>query len=203
MEILESGNNSYLAHKVAEKDGHKGFWLGDTPCKFSAIQVDFSTLKTGWGHYDGQYNYLWDDVVGAKTPKPSEEHKRAFYLWVMVDGIDDKPLLWNRFTFGEFESLKIMLKLGWNEWQRDKSKLPTYKYIGSEDSKVGMGSTSIAQFEFMGCRPRKDTFVIPTWDTDPLISDGEVSIPSDRERLSKLVDEAEKENGLTSEDIPF
>ena len=123
MEILESGNNSYLSHKVAEKDGHKGFWLGETPCKFSAIQVDFDTLKTGWGFYDG---------------------------------IDDKPLLWNRFTFGEFESLKIMLKQGWNEWQKDKSKLPTYKYTGSEDIKVGMGSTSIAQFEFIGCRPRKE-----------------------------------------------
>ena len=86
MEILESGNNSYLSHKVAEKDGHKGFWLGETPCKFTAMQVDFSTLKTGWGYYDGQYNYSWDDVVGAKSMKPTDQHKRAFYygLWLMV-----------------------------------------------------------------------------------------------------------------------
>tara|TARA_R110000744_G_scaffold3147_3_gene12201 strand:+ start:643 stop:1254 length:612 start_codon:yes stop_codon:yes gene_type:complete len=203
MEILESGNNSYLSHKVAEKDGHKGFWLGETPCKFSAIQVDFNTLKTGWGFYDGQYNYSWDEVVGAKTPRPSDQHKRAFYLWVMVDGIDDKPLLWNRFTFGEFESLKIMLKQGWNEWQKDKSKLPTYKYTGSEDIKVGMGSTSIAQFDFIGCRPRKDTFVIPSWDTEPLISDGEVKMASEKQDFQKLVNNAENENGLTFDDIPF
>jgi hypothetical protein len=121
----------------------------------------------------------------------------------MVDGIDDKPLLWNRFTFGEFESLKIMLKQGWNEWQKDKSKLPTYKYTGSEDIKVGMGSTSIAQFDFIGCRPRKDTFVIPSWDTEPLISDGEVKMASEKQDFQKLVNNAENENGLTFDDIPF
>ena len=200
MEILESGNNSYLSHKVAEKDGHKGFWLGDTPCKFTAMQVDFDTLKTGWGYYNGTYNYEWDDVVGAKTPKPTEEHKRAFYLWVMVDGFNN-PLLWNRFTFGEFESLKILLKLGWSEWQKDKSKLPTYKYIGSKDLKVGMGNTSVAQFEFMGCRPRKETFVIPTWDNEePLITDGEVK---GNDGLSDMVYAHIRKEELSDDDIPF
>lgn len=200
MEILESGNNSYLSHKVAEKDGHKGFWLGETPCKFTAMQVDFSTLKTGWGFYDGQYNYSWDDVVGAKSTKPSEQHKRAFYLWVMVDGYDN-PLLWNRFTYGEFESLKILLKAGWSEWQKDKTKLPTYKYTGSEEVKVGMGSSSIAQFEFISCRPRNENFIIPSWDKEePLVANGEVS---GNDGLSDLVNQQIVKTEITEDDLPF
>ena len=83
------------------------------------------------------------------------------------------------------------------------AKNKTYKYTGSEDIKVGMGSTSIAQFDFIGCRPRKDTFVIPSWDTEPLISDGAVSAPSETQKLQKLVNNAENENGLTFDDIPF
>ena len=204
MEILE-GSSKYLAHKVAAKDGHKGFWLGEMACKFNIMQVDFNTLKTGWGWYDGMYNWQWDDVVGAKTTKPVTNNvdvkvNRAFYLWVMVDGYDE-PLLWNRSSVGEFETLKSLLKLGWKEWQADKTRLPTYKYTGSKDIKIGMGSSSIAQFDFMGCKQRKETFVIPTWDQEePLITDGEVK---GNDGLSDMVYAHIRKEELSDDDIPF
>ena len=110
-------------------------------------------------------------------------------------------MLWNRFTYGEFESLKILLKAGWSEWQKDKSKLPTYKYTGSEEVKVGMGSSSIAQFEFMGCRPRKETFIIPSWDKDePLKANGEIT---GNDGLGDLVNQQIAKNELTEDDLPF
>ena len=64
-----------------------------------------------------------------------------------------------------------------------------------------MGNTSVAQFEFMGCRPRKETFVIPTWDNEePLITDGEVK---GNDGLSDMVYAHIRKEELSDDDIPF
>ena len=207
MEILEDRPSSnYLKHKVKEEGGHRGFWLGSEPLKFKSMQVDFNTLKTGWGFYNGSsYEYVWDDVVGSLTAKPSEEHKRAFYLWVYTDGFDT-PLLWNNFTVGEYESVKNLLRLGWNDWQKDKELMATYVYEKSVEKAVGKGTTSIAEFKYMGCRARSKDFVIPEWDNEePLIANGDSSTPSPNEGLDDLVNnavEATKDTNL-EDDIPF
>lgn len=158
MEILhDSVNSMFIAHKAKEKC----FWNGEDILEFNYMILDPDTIKTGWGIYNQNgYEFKWDAVLGQKTPQPADGWKRAFSVWVYVDS-HDKPLLWERFTYGEFESFKSLLKGFWYGKDENAPKLPCFKYLESEELKVGMGTTAIPRFEFVDWKDRPEKFVLP------------------------------------------
>mgnify|MGYP000866874392 CR=1 FL=1 len=169
MEILyDSTESIYLAHKTKDKC----FFTGNDIMEFKYMYLDPDTIKTGWGMYDTNgYNFKWDDTVGQKSPQPADGWKRAFSVWVYVDGNPEKPLLWERFTYGEFEAFKQLLRGFWNAKDAHAPNLPQFKYIKSVEHKVGLGTTAIPEFEFVEFKPRPEKFQIPVWanETDELV----------------------------------
>ena len=197
MEILQESDNSiYL--KFISRD--KQFKLADEECKFKYMQLDLATLQTGWGRYEGGYEFVWDTVVGAKTERPAgEKWNRAFSIWVMVDGVEDRPLLWQRNSVNEYQTVLEILKGCVLQWQKHKPLLPCFAFTGVETVKGKMNDFNRSKFEFKDWTPRKDTFVIPTLEAE---SNDDWTNPN--AGLSDLVDQqAAKSSDITEEDLPF
>ena len=91
MEILQESDNSIYLKFISKEQKFK---LADQECKFKYMQLDLDTLQTGWGRFENGYEFVWNDVLGAKTEPPAGHGwTRAFSIWVMVDGVEDRPLL--------------------------------------------------------------------------------------------------------------
>ena len=86
--------------------------------------------------------------------------------------------------------------------EANKGKVPVFEYTNQHEELVLKAITiNIPLFKFLGWKDRPADFVVPVWDNpEPLIADGQVSMNSD---VAALVTEAEKENGLDFDDIPF
>tara|TARA_B100001027_G_C16265577_1_gene331861 strand:- start:1219 stop:1812 length:594 start_codon:yes stop_codon:yes gene_type:complete len=197
MEILQESDNSiYL--KFISRD--KQFKLGDQECKFKYMQLDLDTLQTGWGRYEGGYEFVWDTVVGAKTERPAGEGwTRAFSIWVMVDGVEDRPLLWQRNSVNEYQTMLEILRGCALQWQQQKPLLPCFALTGTETIKGKMNDFNRANFSFVDWKPRKASFVIPTIDAP---NDDDWISPN--VGLSDKVDEQVAKSGdITEDDLPF
>ena len=197
MEILQESDNSiYL--KFISRD--KQFKLADQECKFKYMQLDLETLQTGWGRYEGGYEFVWDDVVGAKSQPPvGDGWKRAFSIWVMVDGVEDKPLLWQRPSVNEYQTMLNILSQCWNQKAEKSPELPCMLYEGFETVKGKYGEFHKAKFSFVDWKPRADSFVIPTFDA-----------PNDDDWISpnaafsdKVDEQVAKSGDITEDDLPF
>jgi len=197
MEILQESDNSiYL--KFISRD--KQFKLADQECKFKYMQLDLDTLQTGWGRYEGGYEFVWDNVVGAKTERPSGEGwSRAFSIWVMVDGVEDRPLLWQRNSVNEYQTMLEILRGCALQWQQQKPLLPCFAFTGTETIKGKMNDFNRAKFSFVDWKPRADSFIIPRFDAP---NDDDWISPN--VGLSDKVDEQVAKSGdITENDLPF
>ena len=211
MEILQENNNSiYFAFKSTQKT----FCVGDEPVKFNRIQLDFNTLKTGWGRYcqqSNQYQFEFDVdkglPVGSALPEPnagdSNKFRKAFEVWVMLDGVETRPYLWRRETSGEHITFMEMLSSAWDSWHtsQDKELLPVYrkKELITKTWKNG-NKTYIASFTFEGLEKRWDNFV--SYNVDQTESDDDWISPN--AGLSDKVDEQVAKSGdLSEDDLPF
>lgn len=184
MEILESssGDGIYLKHKAKDKL----FWLGESFCEFTHMIIDPATAKTGWGMYDGQYHWKWDDVLGQKSPQPDKEWCRAFGVVVMVDS-EDKPLIYQRQSWGEWYGFLNMLQCYYNDVAKNAPKLPVLEWTGS----VEKGRTAVPQFKLAKWTDRPDAFVIPA------------EYSEDFDKVNTTSQASEEEPKITQDDIPF
>ena len=197
MEILQESDNSiYL--KFISRD--KQFKLADEECKFKYMQLDLDTLQTGWGRYESGYEFVWDSVVGARTERPAGEGwTKAFSIWVMVDGVEDRPLLWQRNSVNEYQTMLEILRGCYNQWNEKKPALPCFAFTGTETIKGKMNDFNRANFEFVDWKPRAESFVVPTFGEE---SDDNYKNPN--AGLSDKVDEQiAKSNNITEDDLPF
>jgi len=197
MEILQESDNSiYL--KFISRD--KQFKLADQECKFKYMQLDLETLQTGWGRYEGGYEFVWDDVVGSISQRPDGDGwNKAFSVWVMVDGVEDRPLLWQRNSVNEYQTMLEILRGCALQWQQQKPLLPCFAFTGTETIKGKMNDFNRANFSFVDWKPRKASFVIPTFDAP---NDDDWVSPN--AGLSDKVDEQIAKSGdITEDDLPF
>jgi len=196
MEILQESDNSIYLKFISKE---KTFKLADEACKFKYMQLDLDTLQTGWGRYNDGYEWSFCDTVGSLGKKPEGDGwKAAFSIWVMVDGVEDRPLLWQRPTANEFETIKEMLR-ACKQWTEQKPNLPTFRLLEPKVMQGKFGEFHRASFEFVDWKPRKDTFVIPTFDAP---NDDDWVSPN--AGLSDKVDEQVAKSGdITEDDLPF
>jgi len=174
-EGFDSEDSSYIKHHFQEKCWYRG----DERIDVNYFMVDTDTIKIGWGKYSASegYSYLFSDDIHTSIPRPDEEYKKAFSVWVLpkyVEGnqnITQPVSLWQRHSFGEFKGFQSMGSSFYAESQKpeNKGKLPVVKWTGSESISVGKGSTAIPNFEFAGFKDRPAEFVIPSigYDTSP------------------------------------
>ena len=198
MEILQSGGGSsiYLNHK----SGKKCFFRGkDEICEFDYMQIDPATIKTGWGYYDKakeSFVEVWDKEAGSITERPGEQYRKGFSMWVKVDS-EEEPLLWQRFSAGEFASFKQIVGLFWFQHEAEKPKLPVVKLRRDKDGQEDVreepnwgNGVNIAQFDFVHFSDRDPAFVIPA-DT------------SESNNAAEEPAEQKEEKVITKEEIPF
>ena len=167
--IVDSEDSPYISHKAATKSWYRN----KEELDINYFMIDTTTMKFGWGKYDPAegYNYVWQKDLFTPMDKPSDDHKKAFSVWVLpkyVDGdknIEHPPCLWQRHSFGEYSGFQQMGASFYEESLKpeNQNKLPVVKWVGSEAMTVGMGNTAIPKFELAAFKERPDNFIIPTW----------------------------------------
>ncbi len=167
--IVDSEDSVYISHKAATKSWYKNKEELDV----NYFMIDTSTMRFGWGAYSPEsgYTYVWQKDLFTPMDKPSDDHKKAFSVWVLpkyVDGdknIEHAPCLWQRHSFGEYSGFQQMGASFYEESLKpeNQNKLPVVKWVGSEAMTVGMGNTAIPKFELAAFKERPDNFIIPSW----------------------------------------
>nr|BAR33135.1 hypothetical protein [uncultured Mediterranean phage uvMED] len=167
--IVDSEDSVYISHKAATKSWYKNKEELDV----NYLMIDTATMRFGWGAYSPEsgYSYVWQKDLFTPMDKPSDDHKKAFSVWVLpkyVDGdknIEHAPCLWQRHSFGEYSGFQQMGASFYEESLKpeNQNKLPVVKWVGSEAMSVGMGNTAIPKFELAAFKERPDNFIIPSW----------------------------------------
>jgi hypothetical protein len=204
MDILGGMSNStegqqvYLAFKTADQ---QFFVNGKTPIDFKYLQLDPATFRSGWGRYNGEYQYVWDEKFGNANDKPGDDWKRAFSCCVMPHG-HDHALIWSRYTFAESSAFNKILSSFWNQMDANSDSLPVVEYKGSKEIQVGVGRSSELTFEFSKFAPRFANFEIPAHygKEDEEVED---TFKSPNDGLAEKVQEMVDKNELSDDDIPF
>ena len=206
-DIVDSEVSNYIKH-----DFQNGGWkVGDEQIDANYFQVDTATIKMGWGKYDAAsgYTYVFQDDLHKPISKPDEDFKKAFAVWMYPKFISDtqnfdlgRAVLWQRQSFGEYDGFRKMCSMFYEQAQLTENldKLPIVKYTGSETLKIGMGSTRIPEFEFVGFKDRAEGFVLPSF----ALEDGNSSDPTLTESSSSAsVEPSASEGGIIDDEIPF
>tara|TARA_R110000782_G_scaffold23299_3_gene61079 strand:+ start:172 stop:735 length:564 start_codon:yes stop_codon:yes gene_type:complete len=181
--LSSNSDSSFLTFKTADQ----AWYIGSEVLDFTYMQLDPETFQSGWGMYNsGEWLFKWDEKFGVPDDKPSDDYKRAFNAWVLVDGYD-KPLNWVRFDYAQRTAFNQILGLFWNDLHGKAPALPTVKFEKSERITVGKGNSSELTFSWVDFKPRKAEFVIPEWANDDA-------------PVKALV---EAESKITNDDIPF
>jgi len=125
------------------------------------ILVDPSSIKTGWMKIaQGMApDCLWDEKVGRRGERPSEDHKRGFSVMVMPkvkveDGMNENWKQWQSNSVGAFMGLQDLLsgitRSDKDAFSKNDGKVIQAKYTGSKINDGGVGKTRIPQFDFLG-----------------------------------------------------
>jgi len=204
-DIVDSEVSNYLKH-IFDEGGWK---VGKEKIDANYFQVDTATIKLGWGMYNGDYNYVWQDDLHKAIPKPDEDYKNAFSAWLYPKFISDtqnfdlgRAVLWQSHTWGEYKGFIKMCSMFYEEAQHTENldKLPIVKYTGSEQQKIGKGTSRIPEFELVGFKDRAEGFVLPSF----ALEDGNSSDPTLTESSSSAsVEPSASEGGIIDDEIPF
>jgi hypothetical protein len=104
---------------------------GVEPLDFEYMLID-TDFQTGYGKYDGQYQFVWDQQVGVKPENAkdlvAQDYKRAFSAKVFIK--DKGVYLWQRFGLLEGQTFDEAMSAAWKH--KEEGKVPCFKYAGSE-----------------------------------------------------------------------
>jgi len=104
---------------------------GVEPLDFEYMLID-TDFQTGYGKYDGQYQFIWDQQVGVKPDNAKElvaqDYKRAFSARIYIK--DKGVYLWQRFGLLEGQTFDEAMSAAWQH--KVDGKVPCFKYAGSE-----------------------------------------------------------------------
>jgi hypothetical protein len=142
---LNGGGSDSLYIKHSSKD--KTWQTQDGEINLVHLLVDPASIQTGWGMYDGLYNFTWDKKPGVKGVQPGPDYKRAFSVSLYIPDVGTR--LWQRFTWGEGEGFNNMCSTFWNDIQKNPGKVPHLQYTGSKTQEFKVGSSSIPEFSFV------------------------------------------------------
>jgi len=142
---LNSGASDSLYIKHSSKD--KTWVTADGEIQLVHLLIDPSTIQTGWGMYDGLYNFTWDEKPGVKGVQPGPDKKRALSVSMYIPDVGTR--LWQRFTWGEGEGFNNMCSTFWNDIGKNPGKVPHLQYTGSKVQEFKVGSSSIPEFTFV------------------------------------------------------
>jgi hypothetical protein len=115
------------------------FVVNDEPVDFDyfLLSPDF---HTGWGKYEGQYEWKWDEVQGVASGDKAELYEQGFNRAFSAQFyIKDKgTYLWQRFSKAEGRAFDQVMTDAWSS--KEDGKVVCAKYEGSEKITLSGGS---------------------------------------------------------------
>jgi hypothetical protein len=162
--INGSSDNVFIKHS-----SQSNCWMSgeDEHRDIVHILIDPSTIKTGWGIYEGGYHWQWDDKPGVAKSQPTSEHKRAFSVWMYTK--EHKAKLWRRFSWGESQGFNSLCATFWNDINANPGKVVHVKYTGAKVEKFKVGQAAIPEFEFVQWVDKPEDFVFTDMDAEPVL----------------------------------
>ena len=113
---------------------------GVEPLDFEYMLID-TDFQTGYGKYDGQYQFVWDQQVGVKPDNAkallADGYKRAFNARIYIK--DKGVYLWQRFSLLEGQTFDEAMSAAWQH--KVEGKVPCFKYAGSEKVTFSKGAS--------------------------------------------------------------
>jgi len=166
--VVDSEVSNYIKHDYKSGNWYNGTDILDA----NYFMVDPDTIKLGWSSYDVNtgYDEVWQDDIYTPIAKPSEEHKNAFFIWMLpkyIEGdknITHRPMLWKRSSHAEYTGFMNMGRQFFeaSKLPENKGKLPVLKHLRSEEIKYKSGFKSMTPlFELVSFQDRPDTFIMP------------------------------------------
>ena len=182
------GNSLYIKHSFAMGKFVTNSGEGDEPLQFEHLLIH-PDFETGYGKYDGQYQYVWDQQVGVRPDNykqlVEQGYKRAFSARVYIK--DKGVYLWQRFSFLEGQAFDEAMGSCWKD--KVEGKVPCFKYVGSEKVSFSGGASGFkAKLEYV------------KWVDKPADFDEPSDMGSSEVRKVTL---GEGGSGELEEDIPF
>ena len=113
---------------------------GVEPLDFEYMLID-ADFQTGYGKFDGQYQFVWDQQVGVKPDNAkdllADGYKRAFNARIYIKG--KGVYLWQRFSLLEGQTFDEAMSAAWKH--KEEGKVPCFKYAGSEKVTFSKGAS--------------------------------------------------------------
>ena len=123
------------------------------------MSLNPDSLKTGWGLIqEGEApQWVWDEQVGVKGPRPDGEYKRGFSVMVYIKDVGWRE--WSSNGAGVNKGLSGVWKSIHDGMKDNKGKVAGLKYTGSTADTSGKGATRIPNFELVKWNdmPQADT----------------------------------------------
>jgi hypothetical protein len=159
LQLNESdGASMYIKHS---------FQIGKFVSNDEPLDIDYMLIhpdfKTGWGKYDGQFEWRWDTQQGVPDDNKADLIKdgfnRAFGARVYLK--DQGVFVWQRFSKLECQSFDIAMSSAWKD--KVDGKVPCFKYEGSEKISLAGGAKGyVAQLSYVKWVDMPEDFENPT-----------------------------------------
>jgi len=119
------------------KDGDK------VEIDFNEAVFDLENIETGWALFqEGEApDWLMDDELGKKAPRPSADHKRGFRVNIFGQELGKREF--SSSAAGACMAIQSAMDQYDEAKAKNNGKLPVLRYEGSVAKKVGKGSTRI------------------------------------------------------------
>jgi hypothetical protein len=145
LDLDNGGNGEYIRFKPSVN----AWYVDGEEFDLKGMSLDPTSLKTGWGLIqEGEApQWVWDDTVGVKGPRPDGEYKRGFS--VMVHLKDIGPREWSSNGAGVNKGLSNIWKAIHDGLKDNRGKIAGLKYSGSTADTSGKGATRIPNFELV------------------------------------------------------
>ncbi len=169
------GSADYLAYK-AQENPH---WRVDgESAEITKFLLDYDSLKTGWqklAQGEAPHN-VWAEVPGTTIPRPSEDHRQAFLLWVYLkqeygstaDG-------WREWSSSQTTARIGLEKIGADldaGAKKNKGKAAVIEIEGYESVKLGAGTHQVPKFKLSGWA-KKPANVVAEPEPEPVAGEPE------------------------------
>ena len=187
--LNSQGQSLFIKHSHADK-----CWKsGENIIEPQYIFVDPETAQTGWGMYDGNWHYKFDEKVGVADEQPTHDHRRAFSICIYIpDGPDKGPYIWRNFTWGECVGFNELVGLFWSEKDKNTGKVAALEYTGARSEKGKVGGFTVPEFKFLKWTDKPEDFVFET-----------VEVKETVENKTADFDFSEDKKEIKENDLPF
>jgi hypothetical protein len=141
------GSGSYIRFSPSVN----AWTMGGEEITLKTVIFDMDSIRTGWGLLEAGNppQWVWDEAVGRRSPKPGDDFKRGFSVRMWL-GPDRGWTEWSSNGTGPCLGFEALAGAAMPQKAENEGKALATKYAGSRAEKIGKGNTRVPQFEIAG-----------------------------------------------------